>query len=280
MMRERVFSGRQVPRWLAAGLAIVVAWTCASCSRKGGTVPVDFFPPGIDAADNLLTAEVVIDTAAGTTSVHVTVFDRTKADGYRVYRRVESQGFEPAVDYPAKFAGTFNQGYESYAAVDRDWQDDQIFQYVGRATLQGQESLASPLTNTAVVATTPLEAPDTITMVCPIRRLDSEGNLVPTRTDSLPLFKWNAVPGAVRYEIRAERSDRHLFLLAWTPPTGPTSYAFQSGGGILLHRTTLTHGTYFWSMAAINAQGRVIARTYGPEQFEVNPPEPDPPCTP
>ena len=112
-------------RGAAAVLALLALVAAAGCGRKSGSVPADFAPPGQTGEDNLLTVEMLkipVDTVNTVPAVRLRIYDRTHADGYQIYREAGGQGFDLLSRAPARFDGSFNQGYEAYEAIDRDWQ--------------------------------------------------------------------------------------------------------------------------------------------------------------
>lgn len=267
--------GKGSPLGSAAPLAaLVLALAVAGCGRNGGDVPAGFVPPGTVGQDNLLTVEVVKDSTDGAAVpvVQVMVYDRTVADGYRFYRQVGDGGYAVAAVYPGDFKGTYNEGYETYAVIDRDWQPSEPRNYLGRGTVAGKESGLSPLTNTATVP--PGEVDDLLAgsflTVCPIDT---------SATDSLPLMVWEPVPGAVRYLIRIVRTDARVFFLGMTPATGVTNYQMASGAGTVFQEQPLTRSTFFWQVHALDASSRVIAHS-DRQLFVCDPEEAEPPCRP
>jgi hypothetical protein len=262
---------------LSAGTvaAIVLALAAAGCGRNGGDLPVGFTPVGVAAQDNVLVVEVVEEAVDPETSVPVVqavVLDRTVADGYRLYRQVGGGGFATANDYVSNFIGTYNQGYETYTATDREWDPTQPRVYMGRATVQGKESSFSPLTNTATVP--PGEVDDLLAgsflTVCPIDT---------SATDSLPLMVWEPVAGAARYAIEIVRTDRRVFFFGLTPPNGAANYQLGSHAGTLFQEVPLSPSTFFWTVLAIDADSRIIGRS-DRQIFVCDPLDAEPPCTP
>jgi hypothetical protein len=263
------------PLGFAAPLAaLVLALAVSGCGRNGGDVPGGFVPPGTTGQDNLLTVEVVKDSTRGpaTPVVQVMVYDRTVADGYRLYRQVGDGGYAPATEYPGDFSGTYNEGYETYSLTDRDWQPAATRNYLGRGTVAGQESGLSPRTNTATVPSGEVDdlLPGGFLTVCPIDT---------SATDSLPLMVWEPVPGAVRYLIRIVRTDARVFFLGMTPADGSTSYQLASGAGMVFQEQPLSRSGFFWAVQALDASSRVIARS-NRQIFVFDPEEAEPPCTP
>jgi hypothetical protein len=269
------YPGKVVAAFVVPALAIVLALAVAGCGRNGGDLPAGFTPTGVSGQDNVLIVEVAAEsTDVGTAVplVRAQVFDRTNADGYRLYRQAGDTGFDTANDYVSEFTGTFNQGYETYSTTDRNWQSDVDCRYVARATLQGEESGLSPLTNYAAVPAGDFEdlLAGSFLTTCPIDTM---------ATDSLPLLVWEPVTGAVRYLIKIWRTDGRVFFFGLTPSTGVTSYQLASGAGTVLQEVPLSQSPFFWTVVAIDADWRVIARS-GRQIFVYDPEEAKPPCTP
>jgi len=243
---------------LATSLALVVVGM-GGCGRKGGTVPGSFVPAGVGLND-LLYVEMTkqpVDTVTNVPVVQFTILDGTDADGYRVYRRFGSQGYDPVNRFTATLAGTLDRGYEVYTAVDRDWQPNRAVEYLARGSVKGVESPAAPVTNVAVL---PAAAqaddllPGSFTVHCPDTL---------AATDSIPRFNWPPVPDAARYLLQIKRSDRKLFLSVLL--STDTSYVYGRDPGTYLQLLTpeLTKSTFTWTVTAIDGSFRVIARSQG-----------------
>jgi hypothetical protein len=219
--------------------------------------------------------EVAPVAGAADTVVQATVYDRTAADGYQLYRRSAGGGFAPAVDHAGTFAGSYNEGYEVYTATDPDWRSAGGTEYLARATSAGRESSASPLTNSAVVPDAPAEdlLPGSFQLVCPVDTV---------KVDSIPLLKWAPASGAACYLVRVERSDGRLFFLGISPVgqsyvrLAPLSPAER---GTVFQQRPLTRSTFFWRVEALDASWRVIARSPN-DLFSVDPLAPQIVCTP
>ena len=267
--------GKGSPLGSAAPLAaLVLALVVTGCGRNGGDVPGGFVPPGTTGQDNLLTVEVVKDSTSGPAvpAVQVMVYDRTVADGYRLYRQLDGGGYDHATDYPGDFSGTYNEGYETYSLTDRDWLPSTTRGYLGRGTVGGEESGSSPLTNSATVPPGEVDdlLPGSFLTICPIDT---------SATDSLPLLVWEPVPGAVRYLIRIVRTDARVFFFGMTPADGVANYQLASGAGTVFQEQPLTRSGFFWAVQALDASSRVIARS-NRQIFVFDPEEAEPPCTP
>lgn len=259
----------------AAAFVLALVLGVGGCGRNSGQVPTAYSPEGMGGQDNILIVEVVeevIDSVTTVPLVQAVVLDRTAAEGYRLYRNTGEGGFDQAVDYVTNFIGTYNQAYETYTAVDRDWQPTRFTHYLARATVQGRETVLSPLTNYAAV-------PDgdvadllarSFRTVCPIDTV---------AMDSLPMMVWEPVAGAVRYAVTILRTDGRTFFLGLTPPDGSTHYQIGSGDGMVFQENPLTRSVFFWTVLAIDANSRIVGRS-DRQIFVVDPDEARPPCTP
>jgi hypothetical protein len=271
MSRDRVANRTRLAQLArgAAACAALLAVLAAGCGRKGGVTPLSFTPEGQFGQDNALTVEltqepdtvlsdtsgVPVDTLQGKPFVLARIYDRTPADGYRLYRKLPDAGFAPAVDYVTSFRGTLDTGYETYDAVVRGWQPMRAEQYLARGTVGGQTSGLSPLTNYATLPAgdyATLRARDFRTL-CPIDTV---------KVDSLPMLVWEQVPGATRYLVTLIRSsDDRPFFIGFTPPDGVAHYQLGSGDGIVIHVKDLTTSLFRWQVEAIDSEWRVIGRS-------------------
>jgi len=243
-----------------AATLLAVALGSGGCGRKGGSVPGSFSPQGQNGLDDLLLVELVRETSDSITfvpAVHLTVIDGTPANGYRLYRKVGTQGYDPVSRFTAALAGVLDQGYEVYRAVDRDWQANRPVDYLARGSLNGDETPAAPVTN---VATLPGAAnvDDLVATEFVVHCPDTLASV-----DSIPRFNWPPVAGATRYLLEIVRSDRRLFLSVLLPPDTSYVYARDPGNYLQLETTELSKSAFTWSVAAIDAQYRVIARSRG-----------------
>ena len=255
--------GHGAMRGAAAVLALFALVVGAGCGRKRGSVPADFSPNGQSGEENFLTVEMIkipVDTVNTVPAVRLRIYDRTRADGYRIYRRVGSQGFDLLSGAPVRFDGSFDNGYETYEAIDRDWQPGRAAEYLARGEVGGIESPAAPLTN---LATLPAGAsaddlvPGNLTILCPT----GFGN-TPTPTDSTPVVVWQPVPGATRYLLRVKRLDNRLFFYGFTPNDGSSFYQLGSGLGTIFLEKLLTLTSLFdWTVEAFDNQSRVVGRS-------------------
>jgi predicted small lipoprotein YifL len=272
MKRDRVANRTrlaQLARGAAAGAALLAVLAAAGCGRKGGVTPLSFTPEGQFGQDNALTVEltkepdvvvtdpagVPVDTLTGSPLVALRIYDRTPADGYRLYRKLPDTGFAPAVDYVMTFGGTLDTGYELYDAIVRNWEPMRAELYLARGTVGGQSSGLSPVTNYATLPAgdvASLEARD-FRLLCPIDTV---------KVDSLPMLVWEQVPGAVRYLVTLTRSaDNRPFFIGFTPPDGVAHYQLGSGEGTVIHVKNLTTSLFRWQVEAIDADWRVIGRS-------------------
>jgi hypothetical protein len=264
--RDRMRQDSSRSRRAAALLLFVLA--VAGCSRNGGNAPADFVPTGT-GGPNVLTVEMVRDTTDSLSHpfVRLRVYDRSEADGYGLYRRLPSEGYDRIQHDPLRFDGTYNQRVETYEGVDRDWQPDRQADYLARAQFGGIETDASPTTNQATLpaaGNADSLLAEQINIVCPLSTLSFTA-----KVDSTPVLVWDPVPGAVRYLIRIIRLDNHIFFYGFTPTDGSHSYKLGSGLGDVLHENTLTlKSFFFWSVEGVDASSRVIGRSPS-QNFEV-----------
>jgi hypothetical protein len=251
----------------AAATLALVALAAAGCGRNSGNVPSDFTPSG-SGGDNLLTVELVNDTAGGQSPyVRLRIYDRSLANGYSNYRKLPGQGFEQVAHDPYRFDGTLNQRVETFEAIDRDWQPDRQVDYLARGEFGGVETAVSPTTNQATMPGT--SSPESlavqdIPIVCPLSTL-----AFTAKVDSTPVLVWAPVPGAVRYLLHITRLDNHLFFYGFTPPDGSHSYQLGSGFGDVFHENTLTlKSLFYWTVEALDGNSRIIGRSEK-QNFEV-----------
>lgn len=244
----------------ATAIALAAAFAAAGCGRNAGSLPAGFAPEG-QAGNNLLFTQVLPfgpDSASATPGVVVTIYDRTAATAYRVYRSVDSGPFDLAGLYPAQPTGTFNGGGELFEFTDLTAPVGRPINYLARGIVDGEETRSSAVTNVATVPTAanptdlypgafllvdPTSTPDTLAVV-----------------DSLPLFVWQPVTGATRYALQIIRNDGRLFFLGLTPDATPF-YQYGTNAGLIVQSRPLSLSTFVWSAAALDASSRVIAST-------------------
>jgi hypothetical protein len=226
-------------------------------------VPGDFAPFGQTGQSNLLTVEMVlqpVDSVTSIPSVRLRIYDATPADGYHLYRKVGSDGFDDLSRAPVQFQGSFDQGFEVYEGIDRDWEANRTAAYVARGTSNGLETYAAPVTNVASLPaadSAKFLAPVDITILCPDGVPSN-----PTKVDSLPVLKWQPVSGATRYLLRMERIDHRLFFYGFTPDDASSSYQLGSGLGTVFQERPLSLNSFFdWTVDAIDGTSRVIGRS-------------------
>jgi hypothetical protein len=285
---KQVFRGSKWNSFTVLGVAVILtALALTGCGRNEGALPAGYAPEGVTGEETLLF--VVVDSIPGNSvsppgpAVTVTVIDRTNADGFQIYRRVDgSDAFDQAVGYAAPFGTTFNQAVQYFQAIDRDWKENRGVDYVGRATIRGHESKASPLSGAARVPAgtfaelrpAPMEWTDPIDTLSVDSLLILRGNPDPQGA-ALPLggFEWEAVPGAVRYLVTCIRTDGVGFLTILTPPDGSTTLDLTDLTGTLELQTTLplSPSSFFWTVDALDADNRAIASTPGLQIFQVVP---------
>ncbi|MBI1795579.1 MAG: hypothetical protein HYR74_00850 [Candidatus Eisenbacteria bacterium] len=219
------------------------------------------------------------------------ITDYTGATGYQMFRREGNQAFSMFQDFaltPTRrwadhdYYGTANgtlvlppaQLYEFADPVPPAVADPA---YVGRALIAGLTGAAYPLTNLGV-----------LTPGVPIDSMAYTGSSSPP--DSLVGLTWQAVPGAVGYWVHVyqKRSDirdgsevvvtalpaaiatgkvRDFFIGYF--PASVTSYKVGSpvptGARVLVYRILAGQSAVFIRVSAVDATGRMIATTLGPD---------------
>ena len=280
---------------LIGGLVVLVAAT-QGCGRNTGALPAGYSPEGNNSLETVIFVELDsiarLDGMGGEPVVAVTILDRTRANGYQVYRkRADEDAFGQPVTYVSAQVETFNQGFQIYTAIDRNWVENLGVEYIARGRVTNLENQASPLTGPAVI---PPGVFDSLTatsfdMIAPIDTVEVDSLLIirgPTNQEKAdakaagetappqPLngFHWDPLPGAVRYLVTCFRSDGKTFIIQLTPPDGSTNLKLEDIQGLAIHQILpLTLGTYFWRVDALDAKNRVIGHTPSPPQiFAVN----------
>jgi hypothetical protein len=296
------------------GLVLLIGVVAAvGCGRNEGELPGGCLPQGVTDQETFMIAEVVltdepvtldstisrpscgtcpdsvdVDTTfiiptAIDTVVKITINDRTRADGYQLYRRVGgSDSFEKATIYVAPFKRTFNQAYQIFEAIDRGWRPGLEIEYIARATIMGQESSASPITlNRAFIPAgnyRDLAAVDTLRRIAPKHEAFTDPALVvtsfPDTNDPSGLTQireclcgpqWAPVQGASLYRVIIQRTDGVLFASYLTNAPGLDQ-------PILAEQFfyPLTQSSFFWWVEAIDDDSRIIARTPDLSLFSVS----------
>jgi hypothetical protein len=291
---KRVFRQRNSRQAAVLGVAVLMAALAVTgCGRNEGALPSGYVPEGVQGEESFLF--VAFDSVAGNSistagpGVTVTVIDRTNADGYRIYRRPEgNDAFDQAVDYVGPFEATYNKGYQIFQVLDRDWQENRGVDYVGRATILGNESKLSPL---STVGRVPAGTFDDL-IARPFNRLrpfdeagvspdltfmyycdaDADPDCIPSCSFLFNEFSWEPFPGAVRYLLQVIRTDGVLALAALTPPDGSTSFNVVEQEGLIIQGLLpFSPSTFFWLVEAIDADSRVVGYTPGLSLFGVIP---------
>lgn len=285
----RVFRERKSSRALILGAAIVAAVLALNgCGRNEGALPSGYVPEGVSGEESFLF--VALDSVAGNavspagTAVTVTVIDRTNADGYQIYRRLDSEdAFDQAVEYVSPFRGTFNQSAQYFQALDRDWEENRGVDYIGRATILGEESKSSPISTIGRIppGTFADLVPQPFALTGPIDTLTVDSLLIWTEFvdansgENIEIngFHWQAVPNAVRYLVSCIRTDGVLYITILTPPDGSPNLDLTDLTGTLQMQKILplSPSTFFWAVDAIDADNRVIGSSPGLQIFQVAP---------
>jgi hypothetical protein len=243
---------------------------------------------------------VLVDSVTMVTTLpgqlHGVIRDSTTSNSYQVYRREPNNGYRVLYDFNAVPARRwFDRGWEIYHFTDADTAVP-THTYLGRGVIGGGATLASPLTN---------EASDLVRAVQNITYKGLTGfNIVgdPTPLDSLFTMKWLKVTNAVAYYIHVYQWSFNLIqfeeqiasgmpaplfigksrdiLVAYMPAPNPSpnevSFTMPPPDGrpaaarILTCRQTRYGQEYLVRISAVDANGQLIAYTYGSYSQELN----------
>jgi hypothetical protein len=241
----------------------------------------------------LVDSVTVATTLAG--QLHGVIRDSTTSNSYQVYRREPNGGYRELYDFSAVPARRwFDRGWEIYHFTDPDTVVP-TRTYIGRGVLGGAATLASPLTNEASDL---VRAVQNITYTGPTG-FDAIGN--PSPLDSLFRMEWVPVQNAVAYYIHVYQWSFNLihleeqiasgmpaplfigksldilvaYMPAPSPPgarvafTMPTPSARPVEARILTCRQTRYGQEYLVRISAVDANGQLIAYTYGSNSQEL-----------
>ena len=242
---------------------------------------------------------VLVDSVTMATTlpgqIHGVIRDSTTSNSYQVYRREPNGAYRELYDFSAVPARRwFDRGWEIYHFTDPDTVVP-TRTYLGRGVVGGGATLASPLTN---------EASDLVRSVENITYTGGTGfNVVgdPAPLDSLFQMKWQKVTNAVAYYIHVYQWSFNLIqleeqiasgmpaplfigksrdiLVAYMPApnpspsevtfTMPTPGARPAEARILTCRETRYGQEYLVRISAVDANGQLIAYTYGSNSQEL-----------
>lgn len=232
---------------------------------------LDFAPPGPDPNDQFVGAIAARIDVQG--SVHGMVSDQTSANGYQVLRSEAGGGLRELKDYLlAPSVKYLDSGWESYTFDDPDPTRVSPTTYVARGAVNGAIGDGSPVTNPGAIG-------DSLVADLPVRLYPSNAIV-----DSAFTLEWDPVPGAVGYwlQVYQYRSDLRNFdeqLLSGVPaplyigkskdiyvaylPGSVTRYKLGDPATILTRKLTHFGDVYLARVAAVDANGRMIAFSYG-----------------
>lgn len=206
--------------------------------------------------------------------VNLAILDRTPATAFRPMRREANGGYRALVDYPvAPVRKWLDAQWEIYRFVDAAPSGFTPPTYVGRGLVGGVEGADTPLTNEALLPTTPLQD------------VTYAGNCLPC--DSLFTIRWQPIAGAARvwihvYQFAAGVSDAEIRASAHPSPVNvvrprdflivslpgdATSYRLgdrtRTDVNRVLERTTNFGQTYHVRISAVDSTGYLTAFSRG-----------------
>ena len=232
---------------------------------------LDLAPAGPDTGDIFVGIEASRVGPEGT--VHGMVFDQTAANGYQVLRSEAGGGLRELKDFllPAQ-TKYLDTGWECYPFDDPDPARVSPTTYVARGALDGQIGANAPVTNVGAIG-------DSLMADLPLSFYPALATI-----DSAFTLEWDPVPGAAGYwfQVYQFRSDLRSFgevLLSGVPapiyvgkekdiylaylPASVTRYKIGDPATILTRKLTHFGEVYFARVSAVDANGRLIAFSYG-----------------
>jgi hypothetical protein len=255
-----------------------------SGSETGGEIlgtwnPAPLYPDG----DELLSSEVVYPMGAG--AIHGIIVDTSPSSEFEMLRREPGGGFRAFQNFTLlPIRRWLETQSDMFTFADLAPSTYSPPSYVGRGLLQGEVRQTSPTTNEAKL--TALGVADIRVTVPPITEDVNSRVRARSPSDSLFTLTWDPVPGAAGYWIdvysfqpSVTESDRRLAgspapLMTW--PThdylvalvgaSTTTYKIGSATGITFRfdLSGFRYGsTYLARIAAVDADGRLIAMTMG-----------------
>jgi len=244
---------------------------------------------------------VLVDSVTMVTTLpgqlHGVIRDSTVSNSYQVYRREPNGGYRVLYDFNAvPTRRWFDRGWEIYHFTDADTVVP-THTYLGRGVVGGGATAASPLTNEASDL---VRSVQNITYTGGLGGVDRDGN--PIALDSLFTMKWLKVTNAVAYYIHVYQWSFNLIqleeqiasgmpaplfigksrdiLVAYMPApnpspnelsfTMPTPTARPAEARVLTCRETRFGQEYLVRISAVDANGQLIAYTYGSNSQELN----------
>ncbi len=249
------------------------------------TTYLDRAPLGtIGAEDSAISTSEVRRGSPGT--VHLMLFDGTHASAFEVLRRETGGGYFNLNDFLVPPARKWIKlAREVYVTEDDRPGGYQPPTYMMRGLLGGEVTSESPLSNAAIVRTTPIE---------PIIYTGST-----VTADSNFTISWAEVPGAAGYWIQvyqfleARRDDQVLsgvpapayvekerdYFFGYLPAPRSSYHLGTTPADLdLFTRNTILRGqVYLVRIAAVDADGGLMAYTYG--DYDVIPSEDTPEYT-
>ena len=259
----------------------------------GGPTPAEtlFSTPYDTLASGQVRTGVFTLYANAPGSYEGTIFDRTAANGYQVMRREANAGFRLFQDFALTPARRWlDTHWEAYSFADPSPSPFQPPVYVGRGLFSGAATQASPL------AVGTLDSPfqlDTLHFDyqghIAIQDLIETGDSTYAPPDSIFGLHWAQVPGAFGYWIQiyqftgdaAEQvrstvpapvylNKSRDFYVAFVPAPADSHRIGDPGIDlpgrrtmIVTRRTIVNHQDYFARISAVDADGQLIAHSYG-----------------
>lgn len=227
---------------------------------------LDLLPDGPDTGDELQGTESRY-VARG--AMHGMIVDGTAAAGYQVLRREANGGYAQLKDYTlSPVVRFFDSHWELYAFSDAEPSGFSPPSYVGRGVVSGVVTALSPLTNPGRVGSGEVA--------------NIAYTAYPFPPDSNITMTWSEVPGAVGYWIQIYQfmggsrekllsaqpapfvtSDARNYFLGYVPAPAGSYTLNQPGATVLFQRGLLMKSEYIVRISAVDAQGELMAFTYG-----------------
>lgn len=238
---------------VVGALALVLALGAVGCGDNGGSLTG--FVPGGQPNGAILLADVQPASPADSSQVVVygVVWDRSPADGFRLYANPVDQGFRPATDFVSDPTKTYSTDINEYRMRSLVFDSGGDNTYLARGARHGFEGAAAPLTELAGV-------PGAVPGLLLARRLDC-ALLAPAdsaETDSIPTLSWTAVPGATRYLVRITGRNGVNYLVL----VPGTTHQVEVDPATVIEDLPMRSGLlYRWQVEAIDGVNRLIAKT-------------------